>query len=153
MTKQDTGFDAFFKAITESKEFQAAVTENWKTENKNEIQKSLQSMENDIQKASDIMDSLNATFATDEAKKAGNAVGTESEKMPPKTGNSNDENKNFSVTVEHFEKKVGKPFGFEAVAGMDSLKKELQESFIKPLKFKFLVENLQKNVNSSTNTE
>ena len=39
----------------------------------------------------------------------------------------------------------GKPFGFEAVAGMDALKRELRESFIKPLRFKFLVEKMRKN--------
>ena len=38
----------------------------------------------------------------------------------------------------------GKPIGFEAVAGMDYLKKELSESFIKPLRFKFLIERLRK---------
>jgi hypothetical protein len=30
------------------------------------------------------------------------------------------------------------------VAGMDELKEELKDSFIKPLKFKFLVEKLRK---------
>jgi SpoVK/Ycf46/Vps4 family AAA+-type ATPase len=41
-------------------------------------------------------------------------------------------------------KKEGKPWGFEAVAGMESLKEELKDSFIKPLRFKFLIEKLKR---------
>ena len=48
------------------------------------------------------------------------------------------------MEVQRFTRVEGKPFGFEAVAGMDSLKKELTESFIKPLRFKFLVEKMRK---------
>ena len=47
----------------------------------------------------------------------------------------------------------GKPFGFEAVAGMDGLKQELRESFIKPLRFKFLVEKMRKNSTAVIATE
>ena len=47
----------------------------------------------------------------------------------------------------------GKPFGFEAVAGMDALKRELRESFIKPLRFKFLVEKMRKNSTAVISTE
>lgn len=46
--------------------------------------------------------------------------------------------------MQHFVRKEGKPWGFEAVAGMDQLKEELKDSFIKPLRFKFLVEKLKK---------
>lgn len=46
--------------------------------------------------------------------------------------------------MQHFVRKEGKPWGFEAVAGMDQLKEELKDSFIKPLKFKFLVEKMRK---------
>jgi len=46
--------------------------------------------------------------------------------------------------VQHFVRKEGKPWGFEAVAGMNDLKEELRQSFIKPLKFKFLVEKLRR---------
>ena len=47
----------------------------------------------------------------------------------------------------------GKPFGFEAVAGMDALKRELRESFIKPLRFKFLVEKMRKNSTAVISTD
>jgi hypothetical protein len=35
-------------------------------------------------------------------------------------------------------------YGFLGIAGMEDLKGELQSSFIAPLKFKFLVENMRK---------
>lgn len=47
-------------------------------------------------------------------------------------------------------------WGFKGIAGMDDLKKELSESFIAPLRFKFLVEKLKKegeNTPESTNTD
>ena len=62
---------------------------------------------------------------------------------PPKTGSATDE-PTLAVEVQHFTRKEGKHWGFEAVAGMDELKEELKDSFIKPLKFKFLVEKLRK---------
>ena len=55
--------------------------------------------------------------------------------------------------VERFTRVEGKPFGFEAVAGMDALKRELRESFIKPLRFKFLVEKMRKKSTTVISTE
>ncbi|MDR2640376.1 MAG: hypothetical protein LBC61_03505 [Candidatus Peribacteria bacterium] len=61
-----------------------------------------------------------------------------------KTGDTNDE---AFLQVKYFKKDDAKDqntWGFAGVAGMEDLKKELRESFIKPLKFKFLVEKLEK---------
>lgn len=55
-----------------------------------------------------------------------------------------------ALEVEYFVMKNPENWGFKGVAGMDDLKKELQESFIAPLRFKFLVEKLKKESEVST---
>ena len=87
-----------------------------------------------------MMKEFEATYNTPEVQ----AAAMNSAQNPPKTGNPKDEDIIPSLNVEHFTKQEGKPWGFEAVAGMDGLKEELKDSFIKPLKFKFLVEQLRK---------
>ncbi len=74
---------------------------------------------------------------------SGNTNPSPSPTTPPKTGSAMDE-PSIKVEVQRFSRIEGKPFWFEAVAGMDGLKKELTESFIKPLRFKFLVEKMRK---------
>ena len=144
---KDTGFDAFFQAITTSPEFKSAVTKDWKWDSMDALEKSLLDMQAGVEKAGKIMENLNTNFAIDNesAPQWGN---TNSNSMnsttPPKTGNAKDEQEKPAVEVQRFIKKDWKPWGFDAVAGMDTLKTELKESFIKPLKFKFLVEKLKK---------
>jgi SpoVK/Ycf46/Vps4 family AAA+-type ATPase len=144
---KDTGFDAFFQAVTTSPEFKSAVTKDWKWDSVDLLEKSIFEMQSGVEKASTLMNSLNEKFATDEAKNIGNNpsiwqnnTGT----TPPKTGNAKDETEKPAVEVQHFTRIEWKPWGFEAVAGMDSLKEELKDNFIKPLKFKFLIEKLRK---------
>lgn len=146
-SKDQTGFDAFFQAVTTSPEFKSAVTKDWKWDSVDLLEKSLLEMQSGVEKASSMMNSLNEKFATDEAKNIGNNASiwnNNSGTTPPKTGNAKDETEKPAVEVQHFTKVEWKPWGFEAVAGMDSLKEELKDSFIKPLKFKFLVEKLRK---------
>jgi SpoVK/Ycf46/Vps4 family AAA+-type ATPase len=64
--------------------------------------------------------------------------------VPPKTWDAKSETDTIKVEVQRFTRVEGKSWGFNAVAGMDELKAELQDSFIKPLKFKFMVEKLRK---------
>jgi SpoVK/Ycf46/Vps4 family AAA+-type ATPase len=52
--------------------------------------------------------------------------------------------------VKYFTKKDDATWGFHGIAGMADLKKELEESFIKPLRFKFLIEKLQKEKKEAT---
>ena len=146
-SSKDTGFDAFFQAVTTSPEFKSAVIKDWKWDSIDLLEKSLLDMQSGVEKASNIMNSLNEKFATDEAKNIGNNASiwtNNSGTTPPKTGNAKDETEKPAVEVQHFTRVEWKPWGFEAVAGMDSLKEELKDSFIKPLKFKFLVEKLKK---------
>lgn len=146
--QKDTGFDAFFKAVTTSPEFKSAVTKDWKWDSMDALEKSLLDMQSGVEKASSIMNELNTKFATDEAKHIGNNSSiweNNNIATPPKTGNAKDETEKPAVEVQHFIRKEWKPWGFDAVAGMDSLKNELKDSFIRPLKFKFLVEKLKKN--------
>lgn len=140
-----TGFDAFFRAVTTSPEFKSAMTKDWKWDSIEALETSLRQMESGVAKATDIMKEFDTKFATDEAKNAGkNLSGWDtSGATPPKTGNPKTEDDIPPLKIEHFQKQEGKPWGFEAVAGMDSLKDELRDSFIKPLKFKFLIEKLK----------
>ena len=134
---KDTGFDAFFDAITTSPEFRDTMNKDWKWDSLDLLEKSLTDMQSWAEKAADMMKRLDEKFTPPTPPSSW--VST-----PPKTGNAKDEASNPVVEVQHFIRKEWKPFGFEAVAGMDDLKKELQESFIKPLRFKFLVEKLKK---------
>ena len=141
MPTDQTGFDAFFQAITTSPEFKSAVTKDWKWDSIDTLERSLLDMQSGIEKASSIMKDYENTFATERAMDIWSNTGKKDDSK--KTGNPKDE-ETPKLEVIHFTKIEWKPWGFEAVAGMDKLKTELQESFIKPLKFKFLVEKLKK---------
>ena len=141
MTTTDTGFDAFFQAITTSPEFKSAVTKDWKWDSMDALEASLREMESWVAKAADVMKKFENTYNTPDL-----STGSSwwSNSNPPKTGNPKDTEEANLVEVQHFTRVEGKPWWFEAVAGMEDLKRELKESFIKPLKFKFLVENMRK---------
>lgn len=139
--KTPTGFDTFFQSITSSPEFRDF------SKSKNDItdlaglEASLASMQADVERASSMMKNLDKSVTQPPV--SGNTNPSSSPTTPPKTGSATDE-LSIKVEVQRFTRFEGKPFGFEAVAGMDSLKKELTESFIKPLRFKFLVEKMRK---------
>jgi AAA+ superfamily predicted ATPase len=135
-----TGFDAFFQAVTTSPEFRTAMTKDWKWESIEALEDSLLEMQQWVEKASEMIQKLDTTFSHPELP-TWEHTGT----TPPKTGNPKDEwVKKEMIEVQRFIKIEWKPWGFEAVAGMDELKAELQESFIKPLRFKFIVERLRR---------
>lgn len=137
MPTDQTWFDAFFQAITTSPEFKSAVTKDWKWDSMDALEASLKQMESWVAKAADVMKDFNDSFQSP-------PPGGQGGSTPPKTGNPQDDNQTPAVEVQHFERKEWKPWGFEAVAGMDTLKEELKNSFIKPLKFKFLVEKIRR---------
>ena len=144
---QDTGFDAFFRAVTTSPEFKSAMTKDWKWDSIDALETSLREMQSGVEKAENLMNHLNTNFATDEANKAGRGINmwnNNTGNTPPKTGNPKDTWEKAPFEVQHFTRIEWKPWGFEAVAGMDNLKDELKSSFIKPLRFKFMVEKLRK---------
>ncbi len=138
MPNDQTWFDAFFQAISTSPEFKSAVTKDWKWDSMEALEASLKSMQSWVDKAADVMKDFNDSFQNPPL------WGGQGGVVPPKTGNAKDEEQAPAVEVQHFVRKEGKPWGFEAVAGMDQLKEELKDSFIKPLRFKFLVEKLKK---------
>ncbi len=148
MSQNPTGFDAFFTAVTSSPEFRDTMQKDWKGDSLELLEKSLLNMEEWVKKASDIMKTYDEKFGTPSLSDptgsgtwnpTGNGWST-----PPKTGNPQDEKTESPIEVQRFVKKEGKPWGFEAVAGMESLKEELKDSFIKPLRFKFLIEKLKR---------
>jgi len=123
-------FDSFFTNMMNSDDFKYIAKD---LEN---MQKSMKEMDANMEKASDLTKTLNETFATPEVIK-------EWQKFT-RTWKT-DDNKNISsVKAEYFEMKNPLTFWFAWIAWMSDLKNELMESFIRPLKFKFLVTNLEK---------
>ena len=135
MTKQ-TWFDAFFDAVSSSKELKNIVEKDWAWD----FKKSLKDMEKEIKKASEITNSFQNTFATPEAIQAWNEYKPSNKPYITKT----EDEKPSPINIKYFENKNPKTFWFAWIAWMDELKENLRENFIKPLKFKFLVEKLKK---------
>jgi len=146
MTKQ-TWFDAFFNAVTSSKEFKWAVEKDWAWD----FKKGLKDMEKEIKKASKITESFKDTFATPEAIETWTNYKPSNKPYINKTEDKED--KPNPINIQYFENKNPDTFGFAWVAGMEELKTNLRENFIKPLKFKFLVEKLEKEAWETTEKE
>ena len=134
MTKNDTWFDAFFRTITSSDEFKSIINKDsfW------DISNDLKSMENKIKKAWSINESFKDAFDTSEARKIWESYSskqnlTKTEKKEEKS----------STQVKYFENKNPDTFWFAWVAWMKGLLQDLIENFIKPLKFKFLIQKLE----------
>lgn len=137
MTKP-TWFDAFFDAVTSSNEFKTVVEKDYMWD----FKEWLKNMEAEIKKASEITGSFSDTFDTPEAREIWNNYTTNPNPYRNKT--EEDDKKPAPLNVEYFENKKPETFWFKWVAGMKELKANLTENFIKPLKFKFLVEKLEK---------
>lgn len=143
MTNKNTWFDAFFDAVTNSSEFKTVVEKDWAWD----FKKGLKNMEKEIKKASSITESFDSTFATPEAINAWNNY------TPTQTKQNKTQEDNWKpnpINIKYFEKKNPETWGFNGVAWMSELKNNLRENFIKPLKFKFLVENLEKEKSESS---
>ncbi|MDD5769702.1 MAG: ATP-binding protein [Candidatus Gracilibacteria bacterium] len=123
-------FDAFFANMMNSDDFKHL------TKDLENMQKSMKEMDESMSKAGDLTNSLNNTFATPEVIQEG--------QKSTQTGGAKDDKTVSSVKVEYFIKDNPETWGFNGIAGMSDLKKELLESFVNPLKFKFLVQNLEK---------
>lgn len=141
--KTPTGFDTFFQSITNSPEFRDFTKAKDDITDLASLEASLASMQADVERASSMMKNFDEKVNLSPASASGNTNPPSSPTNSPKTGSATDE-PSIKVEVQRFTRVEGKPFGFEGVAGMDSLKKELTESFIKPLRFKFLVEKMRK---------
>lgn len=130
-----TWFDEFFNAITKSREFKKAMTKDWSWD----LTKSLKEMEEKLAKTSDLatekMWEFNNSFSTKEATQTWKSLSTNNNVETK-------ENKESSIEVEYFTVKNPETFWFKWIAWMQELKDNLTENFIKPLKFKFLVEEL-----------
>lgn len=142
MTQKDTWFDAFFQAVTTSPEFKWAMEKDWK----GDMSKALKEMEENVTKAGDMAKAFQDTFATKEAIDIGNSMTAWNNSQMKDTKNAGEEEKErkLSVEVQYFTMKNPETFGFKGIAGMADLKKNLSESFIRPLKFKFMVEALER---------
>lgn len=137
MTQKDTWFDAFFKTVTSSPEFKWVAEKDWKWD----FEKNLKDMESHISKASDMMWSFKDTFEAPEALDAWNSY----ESKPYINRTAKEEEKDENLDIVYFKNDWNPSFWFAWIAWMSDLKTELRENFIKPLRFKFLVQKLEKN--------
>lgn len=145
MSTTETWFDAFFDAVTSSKEFKRVVEKDWKWD----LWYALKKMEASVAKAWDITKAFESTFWTQQAIQTGNSLLTQewdtdlnaekSTKNP-----ENDSTKKLTVIPEYFTMKNPNTWGFKWVAGMQKLKDDLTDGFIRPLQFLFLVRDLKK---------
>ncbi len=142
------GFDSFFSEITESKEFKDLKNSGKDISSLADLEKSLTDMRSGAMKAANMMKNFDTKFTPPPA-----SPSKDSGTLAPKTGDAKTEETKPAVEVQHFVRKEWKPFGFDAVAGMDGLKEELKDSFIKPLRFKFLVEKLKREDAENPKTE
>ncbi|MDQ7009269.1 MAG: ATP-binding protein [Candidatus Gracilibacteria bacterium] len=135
---KNNGFENFFEALTNTSEFKQVLETSTRI-----IDKSGENINDGLSKAGDIMSAFNKSFNNPEVKEVGNNLNfSDDTQTEQKTTKSSDKKSDFKVDVKYFENSNPKTFGFLGVAGLEDLKQELKESFINPLKFKFLVEKL-----------
>jgi len=148
MTQKDTWFEAFFDAITSSKKFKRVVEKDWKWD----LWDTLRQMEVSVAKAWDITKAFETTFGTPEAIQAGENIiassllaGENWERWSEKSIKNAwaNESRKISVVPEYFTMKNPDTWGFKWVAGMQKLKDDLRDWFIRPLQFLFLVRDLK----------
>ncbi|NDK09815.1 ATP-binding protein [Candidatus Gracilibacteria bacterium] len=151
MTQKDAGFDAFFEAVTTTPEFKKVVQKDWS----GDFSETLKKMEASVAKAGDITKAFHETFATPESIDAGNNISTHSSDTSGKSAKNagDDEARKLIVEPEYFVMKNPDTWGFKGVAGMQKLKEELTDGFIKPLQFLFLVRNLKEKYDLMSETE
>ena len=128
-------FENFFEALTNTPEFKSVMDTSSKI-----IDKSWENINVWLSKAWDIMSSFDKTFNSPEVREVWNSLQSSSSYSEQKTTKSSDEKTDFKIEVKYFKNSNPKTFWFLWVAGLEDLKQELKESFINPLKFKFLVE-------------
>lgn len=151
MTQKDTGFDTFFQAVTTTPEFKNVIEKDWK----GDFGKTLKDMEQNIAKAGDIAAAFQETFATPEAIETGTSITSQ---KPENSGKSmknagEDGIQKMIVEPEYFTMKNPDTWGFKGIAGMQKLKDELRDNFIRPLQFLFLVQDLKKKYEAMTPEE
>jgi len=153
MANKDTWFDAFFQAVTTTPEFKKVVEKDWS----GDFGEALKKMESSIAKAGDITKAFGETFATPESIETGESMtthtpqNTKTEQKQAKT--SEEDTRKLSVEPEYFVMKNPETWGFKGVAGMQKLKDELTDGFIRPLQFLFLVRDLKEKYETMTPEE
>jgi len=152
MVQKDTWFDAFFQAVTTSPEFKKVATKDWSWD----MWRALKDMEKQISKAWEITNVFKETFGTPEAIETGNSLTTENSwasAQTKKAKTSEEDSRKISVTPEYFVNNNPDTWGFKWFAGMQKLKDDLTDWFIRPLQFLFLVRNLKEKYESMTPEE
>lgn len=126
MTQKKDSFEDFFEKMSNKPNIK----------NTDSLIENLKEMEKNIKKAESLTNFINNSFRTPEVKTA------PEETTKNQTGNPENEETKLTVEIEYFTKKNPATWGFAWVAGLNELKNELRENFIKPLQFKFMVKKL-----------
>ncbi len=138
--KETQWFETFFNSLINSPEYKAMVWEFDSDKTKEQLNK----VDKTIKKAGDIMWNFKDIFETPEVIQAWKNYKWTSQ-AETKFSKSNDEDENkMNFEVKYFKDKNPKTWGFAWIAWLEDLKQELKESFVNPLKFKFLVDSLEK---------
>lgn len=138
-----TWFDDFFNNITNKKK-------NINFFNLENFENELKKIDKNLKKASDLNDFLTKNFDNEEIRSNWENAKNDNFKNISEQKNlikNSSKEKSQEIEIKYPKNKNSKTYGFAWVAGMKELKNELKEHFIKPLKFKFLVQNLEKNEN------
>jgi SpoVK/Ycf46/Vps4 family AAA+-type ATPase len=137
--EQNLGFENFLNSMLSSAEYKAMVWEF------NNIKKQEELLEADkaIKKAWDIVKNFQDIFATPDTIEAWKNYKSSSQTETKFTKTTDEEDDKMSIEVKYFKNDNPKTWWFAGIAGLEDLKQELKESFINPLKFKFLVEKLE----------
>ncbi len=124
MSKNDTWFDAFFKAVTSSQEIKDITSKDWSAD----FREWLKNMENEIAKATEITSSFKDSFDTPEAREAWENFSS----WKPYINRTSEEEKEKpkDIEIKYFENKNPDTFGFAWVAWMNQLKDDLREKDI-----------------------
>ncbi len=143
MTKKtdNNWFENFLNSMINSPEYKALTREY----DNQKLEENLTQMDKTIKKAWTIIWSFKDIFDTPEAKIAWkNYIPKNNSNIETKFSKSSDENnKEMKFEVEYFKDINPKIYWFAWIAGLEDLKQELKESFINPLKFKFLIKKLE----------
>lgn len=135
MSTPQPWFDAFFNAVTSSPEFAKIANGDLKKESLASLEEAMITAENALKETNS---HLQKTFSELQVPK--NSIDT----MTQSSSQKKDDAPSLPIEVKHFKKDNPLVWWFAWIAGMDDLKKELTESFVRPLQFAFRMRAIEK---------
>lgn len=144
MSTPQPWFDAFFNAVTSSPEFAKIANGDLKKESLASLEEAMITAENVLKETNS---HLQKTFSELQVPK--NPIDT----MTQSSSQKKDDTPSLPIEVKHFKKENPLVWWFAWIAGMDDLKKELTESFVRPLQFAFRMRAIEKQGSEKSDEE